>query len=160
MALMKKTSYAHPILYFVSLAAIILLCGAPSCGSTDCKDPKNASSLQCIPADVISCAAAEAKLVSDGKDVIEIALDIGTKVTAAYEAAKAAGGDTTAAIEAVVATLFTTYGEPIVACVLHDQAPVTSPNGPVTSAPSPFQLSVKSVLDKHAWKFAPPPGSK
>lgn len=160
---MKKTDrYLAPfLLYMCTFAFCVGLVTVPSCGGIDCKDPKNASNLKCIPADVISCAAAEEQAVTAGKDILAIGLDIAGKIATAYETAKAAGQDTTAAIEAAAISLFATYGEPIVACVMKDQVPVAAPSTGSGSAaaavPDPFASGIEAFFQKKGIKFAPSP---
>lgn len=153
---MTNRSFLTPVLlYFSAFCLCLGLFAMPSCSSVDCKDPKNASSLQCVPADTISCAGAEYKEVTTGHSLIDIALDIYQTVSSAIQQAQ---GNVLVAVEDAVKSLVVKYGEPIVACVIKDQTQSTAPPTAVPSTGQKVPDVMAEIVKRHGWKFAPSPG--
>lgn len=76
-----------------------------------------------VVTDVINCAKAEGDLVTAGKSVVTIALDIIGTITKAI--ADAGSADPATFVEAAAIGLYAQYGKPIVACVENDMALAT-----------------------------------
>jgi hypothetical protein len=100
----------------------------------------------------IDCLKQEATAIKKGEGWIGLALSIAEQLGATL----VTGGDPLA----LVASLVSQYGEPVVACVMHEiatggPAGAGSAAGPATGAKAQKSLAAAHVIEAKGWTFAP-----
>lgn len=92
----------------------------------------------------IKCAEAEKSIALQGTDVLTLAISI------AGQFAMAVMNHT---LDTTVASLFAQYGEPFVACVLHNIAPNAGSGSASTGEEDPVTAAARQVIQAKGWSF-------